>query len=71
MTSRPCPERDARLLRFDFLGEVADGLVMAGAALSAGASAENLSIAEAALRSARAAVVEGVAAFREIEGLPE
>lgn len=71
MSARLSPERDARLLRFDFLSEVADGLVMAGAALSAGASAENLFVAEAALRSARAAVVEGVAAFREIEGLPE
>jgi hypothetical protein len=59
------------LLRFDFLSEVADGLVMAGAALAAGASAENLFVVEAALRQARSAVVEGVFTFREIEGSPE
>ncbi len=71
MNDSPSHKRDASLLRFDFLSEVADGLVMAGAALAAGASAENLFVVEAALRHARSAVVEGVAAFREIEGSPE
>ena len=71
MSNHSSPERDARLLRFDFLSEVADGLVMAGAALAAGASAENLFVVEAALRHARSAVVEGVSTFREIEGSPE
>jgi uncharacterized protein (DUF1778 family) len=71
MNDRPSPKRDARLLRFDFLSEVADGLVMAGAALAAGASAENLFVVEAALRHARSAVVEGVSTFREIEASPE
>ncbi len=73
MTKKPCPQRDARLLQFDFLSEVADGLVMAGAALAAGASAENVTIIELALRQARATVIEGVSTFRELspEGSPE
>lgn len=69
----PSRERDQRLLRLDFLGELGDQIVVAGAALAAGASAENVAIVELALRSARAAVIEGIAEFRELspEGSPE
>ncbi len=73
MSNHSSPERDVRLLRLDYLAELGDGLVTAGAALAAGASAENLFVVEAALRHARSAVVEGIAEFRELspEGSPE
>ncbi|MFO1126405.1 MAG: hypothetical protein U1E25_14750 [Methylocystis sp.] len=73
MSARPSPERDARLLRLDYLSELGDGLVTAGAALVAGASAENLHLVELALRQARTTVIEGVSTFRELsaEGSPE
>lgn len=66
MNTSSSPERDARLLQLDYLSELGNGLVMAGAALVAGASGENLTIIELALRQARATVIEGVSTFREL-----
>ncbi len=67
MNARPSPERDARLLQFDFLGgDVAEALISAGACLASGAAAENLVIIELALRNGRAALLEGIAEFREL-----
>ncbi|WP_292530251.1 hypothetical protein [Methylocystis sp.] len=58
------------MLRLDYLAELGDGLVIAGAALVAGASAENLHVVELSLRQARATVIEGVAAYRSLAPQP-
>lgn len=73
MTKEPSLQRDACLLRFDFLGDVAEALISAGACPASGAAAENLVIIELALRNGRASLLEGIAEFRELssEGLPE
>ncbi len=67
----PCRERDARLLSLDYLAELGDDLVMAGAALSAGASANNVGVVELALRSARAVVVDAIGEFKLLPGEEE
>ncbi len=67
----PCRERDARLLSLDYLAELGDDLVMAGAALSAGASANNVGVVELALRSARAVVVDAIGEFKSLPGEEE
>ncbi len=62
----PCHERDAYLLRLDYLAELGDGLVMAGAALAAGACAENVGVIELALRTARAVLVDAIGEFKSL-----
>ncbi len=61
-------DHDARLLSLDYLAELGDDLVMAGAALSAGASAENVGVVELALRSARAILVDAIGEFKSLPG---
>ncbi len=60
-------ESAARLLNLDFLGECGELLACFGAAICAAAGAGNLELTEAALRQARAALLEAIAAFRELQ----
>ncbi len=59
-------DHDARLLRLDFIAEIGDLLVVAGAAIAAAASAERVDVLELALRQARAVLVEGIAEFKAL-----
>lgn len=59
-------ERDARLLSLDYLAELGDDLVMAGAALAAGACAENVGVIELALRSARTVLMDAIGEFKSL-----
>lgn len=62
----PDRTRDQRLLALDFIGELGDHLVVAGAAIAAAASAENVGVIEATLRSARAVLVDAIGEFKAL-----
>ena len=66
MSARLSPERDQRLLALDFIAELGDQLVVAGAAIAAAASAENVGVIEVALRQARAVVVDAIDEFKSL-----
>ncbi|MFO1124005.1 MAG: hypothetical protein U1E25_01080 [Methylocystis sp.] len=66
MNVPPSPARDARLLSLDYLAELGDRLVVAGAAIAAGASGENVGVIEVALRSARAVLVDAIGEFKSL-----
>jgi len=63
---KPSPERDARLLALDFIGECGDLLASFGAAIAAAAAAENREALELALRHARGALIEAIGQFRAL-----
>lgn len=62
----PSRERDARLLGLDYLAELGDSLVVAGAAIAAAASAENVTVVEAALRQARGVLMDAIGEFKSL-----
>lgn len=62
----PSRERDQQLLGLDFIGELGDQLVVAGAAIAAAASAGNVGVIEVSLRLARALVVELIGEFKSL-----
>ncbi len=66
MSKLPSPARDQRLLALDFIAELSDQLVVAGAAIAAAASAENVGVIEVALRQARAVVVDAIGEFKSL-----
>jgi hypothetical protein len=66
MSKLPSLARDQRLLALDFIAELGDQLVVAGAAIAAAASAENVGVIEVALRSARAVVVDAIGEFKSL-----
>ncbi len=66
MSARLSHERDQRLLALDFIAELGDQLVIAGAAIAAAASAENVGVIEVALRQARAVVVDAIGEFKSL-----
>lgn len=66
MSDRPSPSRDARLLSLDYLAELGDRLVIAGAAIAAAASAENIIVIEAALRTSRAILLDAIGEYKAI-----
>lgn len=57
---------DARLLSFDFIAELGEHLAVAGMAIGAAATAENIAAVEKALRHARAIVCDAVAEYRRL-----
>jgi hypothetical protein len=57
---------DKNLISLDFLGECADMLVTAGAAITAAAAAERLDVIELALRQARNTLIEMITEFKSI-----
>ena len=59
-------ENDARLLQLDFICEVGDMLVTAGAAITAAASAERVDVLELALLQARNTLLSGIAEFKKL-----
>ncbi len=61
------PEADKRLLSLQFISEVGDALVMAGAAVTGAAMAERLDVLEMALQAARRAISEAIAEFKAME----
>jgi hypothetical protein len=61
-------ENDKRILSLQFLAEVGDALVMAGAAVTGAAMAERIDVLEMALHAARNAVLEAIAEFKTLEG---
>lgn len=58
--------RDKNLLSLDFIGECADMLVTAAAAITAAAAAERLDILELAIRQARNMLIEMISEFKSI-----
>ncbi len=66
MSARLSHERDRRLVALDFIAELGDQLVIAGAAIAAAASAENVGVIEVALRQARAVVVDAIGEFKSL-----
>ncbi len=61
-------ESDKRLLSLEFIAEVGDALVMAGAAVTGAAMAERIDVLEMALHAARSAVLEATTEFKTLEG---
>ena len=57
---------DARLLSFDFIAELGEHLAVAGMAMGAAATAENIAAIEMSLRHARAIVCDAVAENRRL-----
>lgn len=60
-------DKDRRLLALDFIAEVGDMLVTAGAAIAAAASCERIDVLELALRQARAILLDGIAEFKALD----
>jgi hypothetical protein len=58
--------RDADLLRFDFIGECGEIFASFGAAICAAAAAENCEVLEMALRHARGTLLEAISEFKAL-----
>jgi len=61
-------ENDKRILSLQFIAEIGDAVVAAGAAVSGAAMAERIDVLEMALHAARSAVLEAITEFKTLEG---
>jgi hypothetical protein len=62
---------DAEILRLQFIAEIGDALIMAGAAVTGAAFACRVDVLEMALRAARASLNEGIREFKQLGGANE
>lgn len=60
-------DNDKKLISLDYLNEIGNLLMTAGAAVAAAAAAERIDILEIALRQARSTLIEGINEFKSLQ----